>query len=298
MLLILPIVTAGRHKLIIALDVQDPSAVDGCSVTAGLSLGEYCALVFAGALTFEEGLKVSLQLAAATSCMLLMHVVIQESGRSRRRSLPSMLGSMDSLQESAGRHPIGLPVTVCMWLQNPWWTLPLLACTCCDELKWTNNGTVCQVVKVRGESMAAAAKQGKPHGMLSIIGLDDAKLESICTEGRGKLGPGLVCQLANYLFPAGRVVSGHKDALEEASPQQLSVCHSMQSNTPCDIMRILHGLVTAVTLQLHSIRHEPAVLLPVSMPSAQCYTVLHCQPLPSCSYSAPVHSLVSSHQIV
>ena len=30
-----------------------------------------------------------------------------------------------------------------------------------------------QAVKVRGESMAAAAKLGKPHGMLSIIGLED-----------------------------------------------------------------------------------------------------------------------------
>ena len=68
---------------------------------------------------------------------------------------------------------------------------------------------------MRGENMAAAAKQGRPHGMLSIIGLEDAKLEAICTEARGKLAPGTVCQLANYLFPAGRVVSGHKDALEE-----------------------------------------------------------------------------------
>ena len=30
----------------------------GCKATAGLSLGEYCALVFAGAISFEDGLKV------------------------------------------------------------------------------------------------------------------------------------------------------------------------------------------------------------------------------------------------
>lgn len=35
-----------------------PEAVAGCSAAAGLSLGEYTALVFAGALTFEDGLKV------------------------------------------------------------------------------------------------------------------------------------------------------------------------------------------------------------------------------------------------
>lgn len=37
---------------------EDPAAVEQCSAAAGLSLGEYCALVFAGALSFEDGLKV------------------------------------------------------------------------------------------------------------------------------------------------------------------------------------------------------------------------------------------------
>ena len=68
---------------------------------------------------------------------------------------------------------------------------------------------------MRGAHMAAAAKLGKPHGMLSIIGLDDATVEQLCAQARDKLGAGSVCQVANYLFPQGRVVSGHKDALEE-----------------------------------------------------------------------------------
>ena len=42
-----------------------------------------------------------------------------------------------------------------------------------------------QVVKVRGESMAAAAKMGPPHGMLSIIGLNDADVGAICKERPG-----------------------------------------------------------------------------------------------------------------
>jgi [acyl-carrier-protein] S-malonyltransferase len=37
---------------------DSPEAVDGCAVTAGLSLGEYTALAFAGALNFEGGLRV------------------------------------------------------------------------------------------------------------------------------------------------------------------------------------------------------------------------------------------------
>ena len=70
--------------------------------------------------------------------------------------------------------------------------------------------------------MQAAAKAGKAHGMLSIIGLDDKSLEDICAKVRAKLGKDAVCQLANYLFPTGRVVSGHKDALNEV---QASINH-------------------------------------------------------------------------
>ena len=40
------------------LRAEDSATVDQCSAAAGLSLGEYCALVFAGALSFEDGLKV------------------------------------------------------------------------------------------------------------------------------------------------------------------------------------------------------------------------------------------------
>src|SRR5207237_1108880 len=40
------------------LRATEPGAADGVVATAGLSLGEYTALVFAGALSFEDGLKV------------------------------------------------------------------------------------------------------------------------------------------------------------------------------------------------------------------------------------------------
>lgn len=36
---------------------SEPEALEACSVAAGLSLGEYTALVFAGAMTFEDALK-------------------------------------------------------------------------------------------------------------------------------------------------------------------------------------------------------------------------------------------------
>jgi len=39
------------------LKKDSPEVVDGCAVTAGLSLGEYTALVFAGAMDFDAGLR-------------------------------------------------------------------------------------------------------------------------------------------------------------------------------------------------------------------------------------------------
>lgn len=75
-----------------------------------------------------------------------------------------------------------------------------------------------QVVQRRGESMSAAAKLGKAHGMLSVIGLDDKTMEEVCSKVRAAGGVDVVCQIANYLFPTGRVVSGHKSALDEATP--------------------------------------------------------------------------------
>jgi [acyl-carrier-protein] S-malonyltransferase len=40
-----------------SLKASDATAVAGCQATAGLSLGEYTALVFAGAMSFEDGLR-------------------------------------------------------------------------------------------------------------------------------------------------------------------------------------------------------------------------------------------------
>jgi [acyl-carrier-protein] S-malonyltransferase len=74
-----------------------------------------------------------------------------------------------------------------------------------------------KVVKVRAESMAAAAKVGN-HGMLSVVGLADDALAECCAEAKAKLGgDDCVCVVANYLFPQGRVVSGDKNALEEVT---------------------------------------------------------------------------------
>lgn len=40
------------------LKAEHPEVVENCSITAGLSLGEYTALVFAGAMSFADGLRI------------------------------------------------------------------------------------------------------------------------------------------------------------------------------------------------------------------------------------------------
>lgn len=128
------------------LRAENPKAVEGCSATAGLSLGEYTALVFAGAMSFEDGIKVG----AGFDSRVQARIWVPGVHHTRRRSafLPA------STRPATVLSPMSMTPA-----------LPPL-----------------QVVKVRAESMAAAAGMGRPHGMLSVVGLNDADLEAVCKE--------------------------------------------------------------------------------------------------------------------
>lgn len=104
---------------------QTPDVVDSCQAAAGLSLGEYTALVFAGVLDFESGLR---------------------------------------------------------------------------------------LVQERGQAMQAAA-DATPSGMVSILGLEQSKIETLCDQARGDE----ILQLANYLCPGNLAISGHKGACQRAA---------------------------------------------------------------------------------
>ncbi|XP_015427395.1 PREDICTED: malonyl-CoA-acyl carrier protein transacylase, mitochondrial [Myotis davidii] len=72
-------------------------------------------------------------------------------------------------------------------------------------------------VKVRAEAMQEAS-DAVPSGMLSVLGRPQTKFTSACLEARehcqtlGIEDP--VCEVASYLFPDCRVISGHLEALQ------------------------------------------------------------------------------------
>ncbi|XP_041709254.2 malonyl-CoA-acyl carrier protein transacylase, mitochondrial-like [Coregonus clupeaformis] len=72
-------------------------------------------------------------------------------------------------------------------------------------------------VKVRAEAMQKASEL-IPSGMLSVMGRPQAKYKHACLQAREHcLSLGIkepVCSVANYLFPDGRVIAGHKEALD------------------------------------------------------------------------------------
>jgi len=114
-----------------SLKQTNPDAVRDCQGAAGLSLGEYTALVFAGALDFESGLE---------------------------------------------------------------------------------------VVRRRGQAMQAAAL-ASPSGMVSALGLDEAKADELCE----RVAPHGRLWKANMLGPGNIVVSGEASALEHVEPIALEL---------------------------------------------------------------------------
>jgi [acyl-carrier-protein] S-malonyltransferase len=105
-----------------SLKQSNPHVLEECVAAAGLSLGEFTALTFAGVLTFREGLR---------------------------------------------------------------------------------------LVQRRGESMQAAADL-TPSGMVSVLTLEQAKVEELCAAARQNE----ILQIANYLCPGNYAVSGHRSACD------------------------------------------------------------------------------------
>ncbi|MBC7852178.1 MAG: ACP S-malonyltransferase [Pirellulaceae bacterium] len=129
------------------LKANQPDVAASAQATAGLSLGEYTALVFSGVMSFEDGLK---------------------------------------------------------------------------------------VVQQRGRAMQDAA-DAVPSGMVSILGMEAAKIEELCRQARGT---GEVLQIANYLCPGNIVVSGHKSACAKVA--ELATAAGAMKTIPLAVAGAFH----------------------------------------------------------
>jgi [acyl-carrier-protein] S-malonyltransferase len=69
-----------------------------------------------------------------------------------------------------------------------------------------------RLVQERGSAMQAAA-DATPSGMVSILGLELAKVEALCDEARA----GGILQVANHLCPGNIAVSGDREACERVA---------------------------------------------------------------------------------
>ncbi|MDH7599311.1 MAG: ACP S-malonyltransferase [Sedimentisphaerales bacterium] len=92
-----------------------------------------------------------------------------------------------------------------------------------------------QLVNVRAQAMEAAA-QAMPGAMVSIIGLDLAKVEAICKQ----MAQGQVLQPANLNCPGQVVISGERSACERAQGLALQM-----------------GAIKAIRLEVSGAFHSP-----------------------------------------
>ena len=72
-----------------------------------------------------------------------------------------------------------------------------------------------QLVRARGQFMQEAVPKGT-GAMAAVIGLEDDKIEAVCTQVAADTG--LVIEAVNYNAPGQLVIAGHADAVEASLP--------------------------------------------------------------------------------
>ncbi|KAM4569570.1 malonyl-CoA-acyl carrier protein transacylase, mitochondrial isoform 1-T1 [Odontesthes bonariensis] len=119
-------------------------------------------------------------------------------------------------------------------------------------------------VKVRAEAMQKASEL-VPSGMLSVIGKPQAQYKYACLQAKehckslGVQEP--VCSVANYLFPDGRVIAGHQQALDFL--QQNSRRLQFIRTKPLPVSGAFHTeLMASATEQLRDVLRQVEVRRP------------------------------------
>lgn len=196
----------------------DPESINACQAVAGLSLGEYTALAHAGAISFEDGLR---------------------------------------------------------------------------------------VVAERGSAMQDAA-EAVPSGMVSLLGMEAEKIETLCTEVRQEL-PGTTMQIANHLCPGNIVVSGSTEACEKIA--ELAVEAGAMKAIPLAVAGAFHTpimqpAVERLSAVLAEVKINEPKLPVISNVDAKSHTdpdeireLLVKQLVSPVLWEASIHGLLNDHQI-
>jgi len=70
------------------------------------------------------------------------------------------------------------------------------------------------LAKALGEALQEATNS-RPQATLSVVGLEDAKLATVCQQAQEAAGDGEICEISGYLFHKGHTVGGSKIAIEK-----------------------------------------------------------------------------------
>jgi len=79
------------------------------------------------------------------------------------------------------------------------------------------------------------AADAVPSGMVSILGMEVAQIEELCSQARG---PNEILQIANYLCPGNIVVSGHKAACAKIA--ELATAAGAMKTIPLSVAGAFH----------------------------------------------------------
>ena len=113
------------------------------------------------------------------------------------------------------------------------------------------------IVRQRGILMANALPAGTT-GMSAVLGLSAEKIEEVCKEIQSK---GLVLEIANYNCPGQIVVTGQKEALEQA--EALLMEKGARRVLPLSVSGAFHSsLLQDASLELEKVLQQSKLSLP------------------------------------
>ncbi|WP_297236783.1 ACP S-malonyltransferase [uncultured Faecalicoccus sp.] len=117
--------------------------------------------------------------------------------------------------------------------------------------------TVIDIVRQRGILMANALPEGTT-GMSAVLGLEAETILEICHEIEKK---GMVLEIANYNCPGQIVITGQKEALEQAEPLLLE--KGARRVLPLNVSGAFHSsLLTKASEQLEDVLKKAKLSLP------------------------------------